>query len=137
MQNDMGNLWTNLGRQHADLRNQNPDDHVFVPPKVSAEDLVRAVLVTKQDDFAGRYKPFRVGVYSHRQYDVILGSDSPTWRITKKALHNSLKMYETLLPDPPALISSNNLHLLTQRHEAPEKRPSTALHSICSQLGTS
>ncbi len=60
--------------------------------QVSSPDLVRDVLINKQDEFSGRPFFFKVRGYMKEVPDVIQYEDSPERRIKKRAMHGALKM---------------------------------------------
>ena len=59
--------------------------------QVSSPELVRDVLVTRQDEFSGHPSVFVMSAYVHFQEE-LFSNDSPSWRQKKKAVHTSLKM---------------------------------------------
>ncbi len=53
---------------------------------------MKDVLKTKQDMFSGRPYFFKVLAYQKFTEEVFMHDDTPTWRLKKKGLHESLKM---------------------------------------------
>ena len=64
--------------------------HYF--PQVSSYELMKDVLVRKQEIFSGRPTFHKISPYLHHQEDVVLASSSPTWKLKKKAMLTSMKM---------------------------------------------
>lgn len=54
--------------------------------------MAREILATKQDILYGRAGFFLMKPYVHFQEDVGFASDSPTWRLKKKAFATSMKL---------------------------------------------
>ncbi len=61
-------------------------------PQVSSPELLREVLITKQDEFSGRPDLVRLKPYFNYQESISTCSTSPTWRLSKKAQISSMKM---------------------------------------------
>ncbi len=61
--------------------------------QVSSPELVREVLVIRQEEFSGRPVFFKYLAYVHFQEELICGSATATWKLKKKAVHTSLKMW--------------------------------------------
>ena len=58
---------------------------------MSSYDLIKDVLVHKQEIFSGRFKAIKMGAYLHYEEDVILAQPTPAWKLKKKALLTSVK----------------------------------------------
>ncbi len=66
--------------------------------QVSTPELVREALLTRQEEFSGRPEFFIFNAYCKFQEEVIGSCDSLSWRLKKKAVHTSLKMWLPLTP---------------------------------------
>ena len=60
--------------------------------QVSSYELVKDVLINKQDIFSGRPFMFKFHGYMNFMEDVAMSNPSPTWRMKKKAMLGSMKM---------------------------------------------
>ncbi len=92
---DLGNLpelLTKWHRKFGDIFSLSLPVHQDVIV-VSSEELIHDVLVKRSSEFSGRPKSIRLHGLLGGNIDVTFGNDTPQWRVLKKALHVSLKMY--------------------------------------------
>ncbi len=60
--------------------------------QVESPELLREVLLTKKDTFSGRPHFVRMKAYIRFEEDIASGSDTPSWKLKKKAFNTSMKM---------------------------------------------
>ena len=63
---------------------------------MSSYDLIKEVLVHKQEIYFGRLKAIEMGAYLHYEKDVILAHPTPTWKLKKKGTINISKQVSSL-----------------------------------------